>query len=301
MNSSRKPKVSVIIPTHNRAAMLKRAVDSVLAQTFDDFELLIVDDCSTDETPEVMARLDDPRIRVFRHCRNRGVSAARNTGISNAHGEYIAFLDDDDEFFPTKIEKQVQALDAAGPEVGMVYVWSAFVDPTVGMIDVGCPTAEGYVFDEALRLRLILGMGSTSMFRASAINEVGGFDEGLMLSEDLEFLCRLTRLYNVAMIPKILTRIYRGHPDTSEPLRRAVGARRNRIIYHMARFRGDLAQRRRIRAFLWRRLAVEELDIGNYVGAVRAVSAATVADPIMVYLVAKWLVKSAFGALGKRS
>ncbi len=187
------PKVSVIVPTYNRAAMLQRAVDSVLAQTFTDLELLIVDDCSSDETAEVVASLVDPRIRSFRHSRNRGVSATRNTGIAKARGEYVAFLDDDDEFLPKKIAKQVDVLDAAAWEVGMVYVWFRHIGPTGEVVGESCRTAEGYVFEEALAWGLSLGIGSTAMFRRSVFDVVSGFDEAMQPAEDKDFLCRVSR------------------------------------------------------------------------------------------------------------
>ena len=86
------PKVSVIVPTHNRADLLPRAIDSVFAQTYDDYEIVIVDDWSSDGTQDAIAGFADPRIRSFRHDRNRGQSAAINTGIAHARGEYIGFL-----------------------------------------------------------------------------------------------------------------------------------------------------------------------------------------------------------------
>ena len=110
------PRVSVIVPTHNRADLLPRAVDSILAQTYGDYEMVIVDDCSADNTQDVIAGFSDPRIRSFRHDRNRGQSAAINTGIAHARGEYVGFLDDDDEWLPTKLEGQVALLEASSPD-----------------------------------------------------------------------------------------------------------------------------------------------------------------------------------------
>ena len=126
--TGRPPRVSVVIPTHNRAEWLPRAVGSVLAQTWTDFELLIVDDHSTDETPAAIARFADARIRSFRHERNFGQSKALNTGIEHARGEYVAFLDDDDAWLPAKLAAQVALLDAAPPGVGLVYCWHDVLD-----------------------------------------------------------------------------------------------------------------------------------------------------------------------------
>ena len=293
------PKVSIIVSTYNRASMLKRAVDSVLAQSFTDYELLIVDDCSADETPEVVAGLEDPRIRSFRHSSNRGVGAARNTGIANAHGEYIAFLDDDDEYLPAKIEEQVRVLDAASADVGMVYVWCASVGPDGKIIDTLCRMDEGYLFEEALTLRLILGIGTSSMIRSSALKDVGCFDESLPLGEDLDFLCMLARRYKIALVPEILVKLHRGHPQMSAPSRNTSICLRDYILSHQARFRTDIGKRRRVRSSLWRTLAIVELSVGNRLGAFRAVFMAFLADPITGYLAIKWLVTQIVGALGR--
>ena len=112
------PLVSVILPTHNRAKLVTRAVSSVVGQTYRHLELIVIDDASTDDTPAALAAIDDPRVRVLRNEGNRGASATRNAGIRAARGELIAFHDDDDIWFARKLEKQVEALRAASPETG---------------------------------------------------------------------------------------------------------------------------------------------------------------------------------------
>ena len=120
----------MIIPTHNRADLLPRAARSVLGQTYDDYEIIIVDDCSTDGTSETVLSWGDNRIRYIRHTENRRQSASLNTGIDAARGEYVAFLDDDDEWMPDKLELQVAELESGGAEVGLVYGWLDQVDDT---------------------------------------------------------------------------------------------------------------------------------------------------------------------------
>lgn len=111
------PLVSVILPTRNRANLLKRAVMSVLAQTHEQLELIVVNDASTDHTAEVLACIKDPRLRIIHRQRNAGAAAARNAGIAVASGKWVAFQDDDDIWFPHKLERQVAALTNAAPGV----------------------------------------------------------------------------------------------------------------------------------------------------------------------------------------
>ena len=122
-------KVSVVIPTHNRANLVGRAIQSVLDQTYRDFELIVVDDASTDGTEEVTKALNDNRIRYIHHMMNRGASGARNTGIENANGEYIAFLNDDDEWLPEYLDQMISFLEAKDRSIGLVYCPFYRIDP----------------------------------------------------------------------------------------------------------------------------------------------------------------------------
>ena len=122
------PLVSVIIPTRNRVEMLCRAVNSVLSQTFDNLECIVVDDESHDNTEKVINSFEDDRLKYFRHEKNKGASAARNTGIRQSKGGLIAFLDDDDEWIATKLEKQVPLLKGLPERFGMVYCWMDYYD-----------------------------------------------------------------------------------------------------------------------------------------------------------------------------
>jgi hypothetical protein len=122
------PAVSVVLTTFNRSALLTRAIESVLAQTLDDFELIVVDDCSTDDTSEVISRIDDPRVSFMRHETNLGLASARNSGIHRARGRFVCFLDDDDELLPDKLSAQTRAFDdEADPDRVLIYT-QAVVD-----------------------------------------------------------------------------------------------------------------------------------------------------------------------------
>ena len=114
------PTVSVIIPIYNRAHTIDRAILSVLNQIYKSFEIIVVDDCSTDNTREVIEKFGDKRIRYIRKKSNKG-AAARNTGIKAVRGEYIAFLDSDDKWLPNKLDEQIKVLKVTSPKVGVVY------------------------------------------------------------------------------------------------------------------------------------------------------------------------------------
>lgn len=116
-----RPTVSVILPTYNRAHLLERAIQSVLDQTYPDFEIIVVDDASIDNTVNIIKGIINERIRYIRHEKNKGAAAARNTGIKLAKGKYIAFQDSDDEWLRDKLEKQIKIFETVSPEVGVVY------------------------------------------------------------------------------------------------------------------------------------------------------------------------------------
>src|SRR5712692_9764325 len=131
---SKMPKASVITPTYNRADFLRVAIASVLNQTFQDLEIIVVDDASSDRTAEVVRRFTDELIKYIRHDINKGGSAARNTGIKNSTGAYVAFLDDDDEWLPEKLGMQVDLLENSPAEVGGVYTSYMVIDRASGII-----------------------------------------------------------------------------------------------------------------------------------------------------------------------
>lgn len=205
------PTVSVVLPTQNRAEMLKRAVESVLAQTYQDLELVIVDDGSTDDTDEVIASFQDPRIRVLRHQKARGASAARNTGIAHSNGELIAFLDDDDEWLPTKLEKQEPVLMQAPKTVGLVYCWMDYFKGDK-LIREHHPELRGHVFSQVLD-RQRLGGCPTLLVRRQVVDDVGGFDESLPRGNDGDFIRRVCRKYRVDFVPEVLVRVQVGHSE----------------------------------------------------------------------------------------
>lgn len=213
MSATSTPKVSVVIPAYNAMAYLPQAVDSVLAQTFTDYDVVIVDDGSSDRIISWAATIQDPRVRLVSQA-NRGLAGARNTGIRESDGDYIAFLDADDLWHPTKLEKQVALMDAS-PEVGVVYTWMTLVnqqgEPTGRFVK---NSAEGDVWDRLI-LRNCVGSGSNPMVRRTCFEQVGNFDENLgSYMEDRDMWLRIAPYYKFAVVKESLVD-YRQHPSSA--------------------------------------------------------------------------------------
>ncbi|WP_332899995.1 glycosyltransferase family 2 protein [Haladaptatus sp. CMSO5] len=211
------PTVSVVIPTYNRSEEVTHAIDSVLAQTYDDFELLVVDDGSTDDTKEVVTGYDDDRVKFIEHEENQGAPAARNTGIEHAEGEYVAFLDSDDEWLPLKLERQVDYLESKGD--GWVAVYCDVDMKTKGTSgpmrslaasflsksDPETPTEGGdELVEEVLADRLHTSAGSTLMVRTDVARKIEGFDTTFRRFQDPEFLMRVLREGKLAHVAEPL-------------------------------------------------------------------------------------------------
>jgi glycosyltransferase involved in cell wall biosynthesis len=193
--STPEPAVSVVIPTYNRAPLLGRAIRSVLGQCFEDFEVIVVDDGSTDETAAVVAAFGDPRVRYVRLARNTGAGAARNAGIRLARGKFLAFQDSDDEWLPSKLSKQMSEF-ARGPEgLGVVYsdmqrVWG---DGTTTYL--AAPTVLSGRLVGGVRFYQVCDLGvQSTVIRREWLDAAGHFNEELPALEDLEMFIRLSRL-----------------------------------------------------------------------------------------------------------
>ncbi|MBI4095127.1 MAG: glycosyltransferase [Candidatus Liptonbacteria bacterium] len=201
-----KPKISAVITTWNRSLMLKSAIASVLAQTVKDFELLVLDNGSTDDTEEVVRSFGDKRIRYVNHGRI-GISEARNRGVREAKGEFVGFLDDDDEWLPEKLEKQLALFGKSSERVGMIY--GGFRRVRDGKTyETFRPKLRGSVLEAYLCERdPLTGSASNPLIRKSVFGAVGGYDEALKTSEDWEFYLRLMRKFEVDFVPDAILKI----------------------------------------------------------------------------------------------
>jgi glycosyltransferase involved in cell wall biosynthesis len=202
------PRVSVIIPTYNRASVLYYALNSVLNQTFQDFEIFVIDDASTDKTPVLMGSIKDPRVHYIRFEENRKAAAARNAGMEKARGDYIAFLDSDDEWWPTKLERQVALMDSLPEEWGCSY-GGAYVNKVGGLTThrVFRPKKSGFLVKDLLTGDLVVWT-PTFMFRRICLEHVDLMDEALVRSQDVDFYIRLLEKYKMVAMEEPLVNIY---------------------------------------------------------------------------------------------
>ena len=196
------PRVSVVIPTYNAATMVEQAIQSVLAQTYRDLEIIVIDDGSTDDTENVVRPFGE-RVRYFRQ-ENQGVSAARNFGIKQARGEFIAFLDSDDLWAPEKLAEELPCLEG-DPQLGLVYCdWAVISGQEVlhaSYLET-LPASSGYVFDELVQSGFILTSGV--VVRRTCLNDVGDFDKSLSIAQDYDLWLRISYNWKVQLVAKRL-------------------------------------------------------------------------------------------------
>ncbi|MBP3421808.1 MAG: glycosyltransferase [Lachnospiraceae bacterium] len=205
----KKKLVSVIIPTYNRMGTLERSIESVLKQTYDNFELLIIDDGSSDGTEEYVRSLQDQRVRYYRNEFNMGPSASRNKGVTLAKGEYLAFHDSDDEWEMKKLEKTMSVLMQSGENTGMVYHEMREQGERGNLIPsraIPVSRKEGKIFDYMLLYPLI-GIPA-AVIKKSCFENIGGFSEEINSLEDYEFFLRMAKQYEIAFIEEPLIIIY---------------------------------------------------------------------------------------------
>ena len=262
------PRVSVIIPIYNGAATIERALKSVFEQTFTDFEIVVIDDGSTDETPSVLAKFGD-RIRMIRQA-NRGFPGARNAGVAASRGDLIALIDHDDQWLPRKLELTVATLDA-DPGAALVYTDLVVVNEAgeeSRSSPIGSDTAHAPTMDEMLT-RIWPIMPSTVVMRRAAFDRAGGFGENL--HEDLDFWLLMREQGNFIYIPDKLVRFTFGqlYPKV---LNRDIGPK---PIVDLIRSRYGSRADRWVEDFIQHRVrmianaGVIEMSRGNLVGARR--------------------------------
>ena len=199
-------KVSVIIPTYNRSELLKKAVESLENQSHQNFEIIIIDDCSTDDTAEVVKGMGDNRIIYLKHDTNKGGSEARNTGIKQATGNFIGFLDSDDQWLPDKLEKQLKQFEGR-PEVGVVYTGVQVVNehnqPTRKIV----PAYKGEILPKLFESNCI-DTTSSVLVKREILDQVQGFDASLPSCQDWDLYIRLAQVTKFDFVKESLVLFY---------------------------------------------------------------------------------------------
>jgi len=287
LNSPIVPAVSVILPTFNRAHCLHRAVESVLRQTFTDFELLIIDDCSTDNTDQYLETLKDPRVRILRHDVNKGGAAARNTGIVNAKAPIITFQDSDDEWLVTMLQSQLNRMRDMGDDYGASYCGkivygrddSRMLGPRKAsyMPEEARQSVEGDIYLEVLKNAVV--STQTLVVKKDILDKAGGFREDLRIGLDWELTTRIARETKFAFVdeplvmtflgvdsishrkadgPQTAIAIYETHQDTFA----AHPSLKSQALYTIGRMYQKTGKSREARDFLWKSVQAKATSKG---------------------------------------
>jgi len=280
-----RPTVSVCVPTYNQARYLGPALESVLAQTFADFEIVVSDDASTDQTPDVLAGIRDPRLRAFRQARNVGIGPNRNTCLAAARGRYVAWLDSDDLYCPDRLATQTAVLDRH-PDVGLVHGAAEAIDQDGQPLGGWPPPFDGHRIDTGRRaLAELIASNyvttSTVMVRRACYDRVGLYATDVDGSEDWDMWLRIACHYDLAYTATPLAR-YRQHADSISVRLTRDGARLHRDTRLVRRLLareidgrpdGDMLGRRARAALAAKALAqaTGTLLVGQRVAALRAV------------------------------
>lgn len=264
--------VSVVTPTHKRSDTLLRAVESVLRQSYANIEMLVVDDNEpgdsfSRETQRLLSTVRDPRVRYVSQKKHINGAAARNAGIRTARGAYVAFLDDDDEWFPEKVEKQLRFLEDRRVQ-GVSCLYELFLD---GRLDRKGPFIpdDNLLFDILSRKVQIMA-GSSFFCLKSALVESGMFDERFTRHQDLQMLVDFLSKHRMAVLPEYLVRIHADSTSNHPPVRAMAEIKQQFLSAMHTRIAAlPPSQQRRIRAAHWFEIVVAALKTKDFPFALR--------------------------------
>jgi len=267
----RQPLVSIVLPTYNGSRYLREALESCLAQTYQNWELIVVDDCSNDSTPEIIAEFvaRDPRIRSIRHEVNQKLPQALNTGHAAARGEYLTWTSDDNRFLPPALEQMTRFLEQH-PSVALVYADCVLIDERGQYL-------RDFPSEPPSRLAYIDTL-ACFLYRRSMYQALGGYDPELVLAEDYEYFLRAYRQFEFAQLHQVLYQ-YRWHNQslTKSANRLAIRSSAERALRrHLPHLQRSLPQDR---ARGWTVCAAIAVRRGDLVQAVSAYAKALRTDP----------------------
>lgn len=259
-------RVSCILTTYNgeTRGYLREAIDSVLSQDYPHYELLLIDDGSTDNTASVCKEYaNDPRVR-YCYQENAGLAGARKFGVEQSKESYICFLDDDDIWAPSKLSKQISFFEkTTDPKAGMVYTAAKIIDATGKFKGVRYQKADGDIYDELLYRGNMITAPSSVMIKREVLEEVGNVNPEMKSAEDLELWLRIAEKFSIYSIPDMLIK-YRVHQQTI-----TAGASQREEQYERELYKGLLNRnkkldQKKILANLYSRFAKRNFSLSNY-------------------------------------
>ncbi|MEE9303036.1 MAG: glycosyltransferase family 2 protein [Thiotrichaceae bacterium] len=255
------PKVSVIIPCFNREHSIRKCVDSVLEQTFGEFEIILVNDGSTDGTRDIVECYSDPRVKIISSTQNYGPSHARNIGVEAAKGEWLAFLDSDDKWYRDKLARQLGFHSQQGSSgVGSCTGYSISRSGECGQKKM--IPSPWKIADTAAYWICDVCPGSTLMVPRAIFKDIGPFDESLRRLEDREWLIRYSAKYSLAIVPKVLAAIYPSGYGGSEDV--VLASAKLLILASPGVMRSHFSNRRRLVASLEVEIAASYFGEGHH-------------------------------------
>ena len=291
------PLVSVVIPTHNRSELLLRAMMSVQCQTYGSIEVFVVGDYCEDNTETVVESFNDKRFEFIANTRTPGASGARNMGLLAARGEYIAFLDDDDEWLPTKLQIQVDCFEKLDKSVGLLYAWMDLYKNGM-VVNTYAPIRKGNVFVDMLDGQVVGGC-PTILIRRDIIKNIGLFDETLKRGNDGNYWRRISKEYLVDYVPVVLAKVHidgvdRLSCDNVDNLKAATIT----LLQRLRRFEDSYVRYPYKKAAVCGQIAANEWMCGSYKNCLKFLIKGTVVRGS--YILNAWIVLKKFVGQLKR-
>jgi glycosyltransferase involved in cell wall biosynthesis len=264
------PLIACVITTYNRALLLERAIKSVLNQTYRNIELIVVDDYSTDNTEQVVNSLEDCRVQYVKNTSNKGLSYSRNLGVMKSLGKFVAFLDDDDEWLPEKLEKQLNIFFSSNnQDLGLVYTWMAYKTPS-DVVQVLRPLLSGMIFDKTIDDQPIAA-GSTWMVDRRVFENGIMFDVTIPRGVDGDFIRQLALVYEVDYVQECLVDYHIEHDhirmtnDSNEGISKAIVGQE----ITLKKFEDQIVKYPKQFSNLLSITAYDYVMIGDYINAVK--------------------------------
>ena len=284
-----KPTVSVVLPVFNGEASIGRAARSVLGQTISDLELIVVDDGSTDRTNEVVSGYSEPRLEFIRLEKNSGPAAARNAGVSRARGEYIAFLDSDDEWLPAKLERQLELIVDSPAAIGISTTGFRIHRVATNRFQDIIPDSDADWYRQQLTM-CALGPGSTLTVKREVFSQVGTFDVALRRFEDWDWMIRCLAVREIVICPSVLAIL---HVDRRPCVRIVRQSAEHFLEKHAQRSETTFGRgaARRLRASVELEIARAMIANGRYLSSLPRAARAGLYSPARVSLLLCELLK----------